>query len=177
MIELTADEKAALGSIKLDASALENGEPARKNCAEASRLTKSLLARETIPKIRLSIFCDDNYATVRGKSPRRRFLENCASDDEIFLHPHFLDWLRYFIYGPSLPDSFTSEFSAKVDSLGSITSGDHETLRHFVRSLVKEHRLLKSDVDEIYKLALEVNLSIDLSHTLRREALKVAERY
>jgi hypothetical protein len=44
------------------------------------------------------------------------------------MHPHFLDYLRYFIYGAKLPDQVVSAFVASVKACGFVTSSDVASL-------------------------------------------------
>jgi len=177
MIGLTEEEGALLAEVKLDPRAVKHGEPARQNGAKAADLAEMLLARGAIPEIRYAVFADDECAIGRGPSPLTVFRRKNSSRRDVLEHPHFLKWLRYFIFGPNLPATFLAAFYAKIEELGDITSGDYETLRHFIRPLVKRFDLIKSETDEVFKAALEFGLELDLADTLRREARMVSKDY
>ncbi len=176
-IELKAEEEALLAETELNVRAVTHGEPARQNGQNAAKLAAMLLDRDAIPDVREAVFTDNEYAIGRGPSPLTNFRRRGLSTEEMLRHPHFLAWLRYFIFGPNLPEALLAELRAKIDEFGDVTSGDYEELRHFIRPLVKRFNLTKMQTDEIFKAALEFDLELDLTDTLRREARKVAKTY
>jgi len=125
-------------------------------------LCKSLLSRKAIPEIRLRVFADPNFAEARGKSPKQVFESNGTCDDDIYRHPHFIKYLRYFINGPALPAAVISGFCKILnDDIG--TSGMIlNDLRRYVRSCIRKYGLdRKSAASEFYKLAAELGLTLE----------------
>ncbi len=132
-------------------------------------LFKSLIERNAIPEIRLRIFADPKYAEMRNKSPKYIFESNGTCDDEIYCHPHFIRYLRYFINGPDLPDPVISGF-CKILNDDDGTSGEIlGQLRRFVRSCVREYGLDRhSAASDFYKLAIELDYD---PHGIRSAAM------
>ena len=175
-IDMTEEEITLHDTIEFNALNLKNGQPFKENAERAAKLAILLSKREAVPHIRLAVFKDDNYAVGRGGSVIEKFRRNGNSDEQILRHPHFLPWLWYFIHGPKLPPTVIEQFTSLIKELGTLTSGDYETLRHFVRSLTKQFKLNKVDAIEVFKLSLEFSNDGSLANVLRRETLKVAKR-
>lgn len=172
MIGLDNEEKQLLASIELDAMKLTRtpGQPAIENCERAALLTERLLQRGAIPEHRLKAFVDPEYATRRW-SPLEQFKRNGNSKDETLRHPHFLKYLRYFIYGPNLPAALIQSFEDKIEDLGgSISSSDHVPLMKHTRTLARQFQTLKSDADEFFRLALECGVYVAWAHSVYRAA-------
>tara|TARA_R110002072_G_scaffold163854_3_gene316764 strand:- start:55 stop:606 length:552 start_codon:yes stop_codon:yes gene_type:complete len=176
-ITLTTREEKLLSKIEFDPSATNHGNDTRENCQRAAELANMLIKRKIIPAHRIAVFTEADYSTNRGTPPYEQFSRNGNTHEEILQHPHFLPWLRYFIYGPKLPQTLTSQVENKIDELGDLTSGDTETLRHFIRSTARKHKLIKSDADEVFKLIFEYDDNIDLAKTLRTEILNTTKAY
>lgn len=176
-INLTDEEAALLDQIELEALKLVNGQPARENGERAAQLATRLLERGAIPPVRKKVFADSDYATGRGPSVREQFRRHGNSPEETLRHPHFLAWLRYFIFGPDLPANLIEAYATKLDDMGMITSGDVGVLATYVRAETRKYGLIKSQADKIFKLALEHDDDIYLAQRLRREVLKTAKAY
>lgn len=154
-IDLTSEEGALLATIELEALKLENGQPARENGERAAQLVTMLLDRDAIPNVRKKVFSAAEYATGPGPSVAEQFRRNGNSHEQTIRHPHFLEWLRYFIFGAQLPDTMIEAYKRLIDELQPLTSGDAQVLRKFTRQQVRQHGLEKSQSDEVYKLILE----------------------
>ncbi len=89
--------------------------------------------------------------------------------DAIFRRPHFVKYLRYFVYGPDLPKPVIEAFQQKVIDCGTpFTSGDSITLRDFARHLTRSHGLAAGDAaEEFYKLALDCGLDAGDARSVR----------
>ena len=134
-------------------------------------LFKSINKRNAIPKIRLRIFADPKYAEIRNKSTKQIFESNGTYGDEIYRHPHFVKYLRYFIKGPDLPDASIKGF-CKILNDDAGTSGEIlDQLRRFVRSCVREYGLDRpSAASNFYKLAVELEIDYD-PYSIRAAAM------
>ncbi len=170
-IELNEEEIDLEKEIEFDALKLRDHIHAQTNGELVSKLTQSLLDREGIPEHRLKTFTDDSYATGRGPSPWKQFQRNNNDKDKTLRHPHFLDWLYYFINGPKLPHALIEDFGDFVDELGHVTSSDYTPLAKRTRELVREYNIKKLQRDEIFKLALEFEIPVDWAHSLRGNAM------
>lgn len=172
---LTDEEEKLLTGIELDALRIKGYEHAQKNADAVCELMRSLTGREAIPEIRARFFADGAYnAAGRGRSIQDIFEQNGSSTrEQIFRHPHFLKHLRYFIYGPHLPEEAMEAFRAEVESCGPVTSGDVVPLTKCARRLTREHRLEAHDAaDEFYKLALECGLGLSYASAVREYVRK-----
>src|ERR1700722_9535012 len=142
-IQLLPDEMALLSKIMVRAEDLphdhhvviQNGEFVRE-------LTNSLLRRQAIPAQRIKYFVDPTHNPGgHGKSRLNVFEHNGTRGDDIFRHPHFLNHLRYFLFGPELPAPVIASFSASVADCGVVSSGDIDPLRKEARQLVRSFGL------------------------------------
>jgi hypothetical protein len=118
-------------------------------------LMKSLMARKAIPEVRIRTFTDP-FPGGRGKSYLDGFKKHGHRGDEIFRHPHFVAYLRYFIEGPALPPATIEGFRlCLIEDLG--TSGMiMDQLCKFVRAEVRRLRLDRSTArEEFWRLTQE----------------------
>lgn len=134
-------------------------------------LIESLEARNAIPEARIAIFNDANYAETGKKSIQQIFEQNGCS--EIFRHPHFVNFLRYFIEGPDLPQECTSGLLKALDSIG--TSGMIVKRTHqFARDMVRKYDLdVQHAGTQFYRLAVEIGMSPSEAKGLRKAAMQV----
>jgi hypothetical protein len=122
-------------------------------------LMKSLMARKATPEVRIRTFTDP-FPGGRGKSHLDSFKRHGHSGDEIFRHPHFVAYLRYFIDGPALPPATVKAFrEILIEDLG--TSGMiMDQLCKFVRAEVRRLRLDRNTAkEEFWRLAQEAGYS------------------
>jgi len=169
-IDLTSDEKILLSQIVIHAGELPHDHVAvRKNGELVCTLMKSLIARGAIPEQRVHYFNDPDYRIGgRGSSRRQMFEKYRTCGTKIFEHPHFLEYLYYFLYGPALPQTAIDSFCAEVDACGPVTSGDIAVLRKCARQLTRLHGLAPHKAaEEFFKLALDCGLSADYSTHIR----------
>ena len=168
-IELSEEERNLLEQITLDARDLEHG-TARANGALVTELMHLLLARKNaIPAHRIRYFTDPDYNIGgRGSSRKQIFERNGTTGDAIFAHPHFLEYARYFVCGPDLPEAVIEAFAAHVEECGQITSGDLLPLAKEARTLARRFRLDPRDSsEEFFKLALEHGLGPSYARIIR----------
>lgn len=131
------------------------------------KLFDLLTDRNGIPEIRMNIFCEPEYAEKGSKSIMETFESNGTKGRKIIKHPHFTQYLNYFVNGPSLPRKVVADFS---DLVGSDASS--EKLRHFIRQNIKQAGLTHYDIpSEVFRLAIEKGLSTSTASILRKEAM------
>lgn len=174
-IALTPDEARLVGEIALDATALRGADDAKRNGAAVAAIMKLLIARKSIPEARVRYFTDPEYLIGgRGKSRKEVFEQNGTHGQEIFRHPNFLEFLRYFLYGPSLPARVIKAFRAEVARCGNVTSGDVVPLGKFARQQASSSCPdLGRAAEEFYKLALDCGLWVSYARSVRN-AVKAA---
>lgn len=133
-------------------------------------LFNSLITREAIPEIRLAMFDNPKYAETGKRSPKEIFEMNGTRGNNIYRHPHFLKYLKYFIDGPDLPDRVIQGF-CKIFNDDYGTSGMLlDQIRKYVRSCVRDFHLDRHKAaSEFYKLTTE--LQINLADSIRQAAL------
>jgi len=136
----------------------------------AFQLISSLLERNGIPDTRKAYFGDPEYNTGRGNgSHYQTFINNGHTDETMMKHPHFLKFVRYFIFGARLPLQLKNNFLQKVEECGTFTSGDDETLLSSARRFFKQSNLNKTEYrEEIYKLLLDCGLSLSTARHIRK---------
>lgn len=167
-VSLTGDEQMALAKIDLHnmgdhVTYLANKQP-------ILTLVALLNARKAIPEHRLRYWSDPEYHAGRVKDSHRGLFErNGTRGDEIFVHPHFLPYLRYFLYGPDLPDRAIEMFAEQLGNPEWFTSGDIDPLCKCARSLVRQLHLDKNNAaEEFFKLCLEIGLDPLYAQSVRK---------
>jgi hypothetical protein len=134
-------------------------------------LVESLLKRNAVPEVRLRLFADPDYAETGMKSRQQVFQSNGTTGNEIFRHPHFIPYLRHFVYGPDLP-------KPAIDGLCQILKDDRGTsgmvmdqYRKFARDSIRKYGLNPSDAaTEFFRLGVEIGMEIQAARTLRDAA-------
>lgn len=176
-IDLTSEERALTAQIDFNPASSERHQPEYwKGVGEAAyRLMKSLVARKAIPEVRRKFFTEPDFNVGgRGRSHADIFEGNGTRGDAIFRHPHFLKYLRYFLYGPDLPPEVITAFRKKIADSAFITSSDIIPLGAFARKLTRANRLDGGDAaEEFFKLALECGLELYEARSIR-DAVKKA---
>lgn len=168
-VSLTKEEKELLALISFDVPYGDLGqERIQTSSSAAEALTRSLLKRQAIPKIRLRYFSDTEIQIRVKKSPLQMYKERGFNVEEIFRHPGFFKFLRYFIFGPDLPSSAIHDFWQRVNSEEYISGSDLPELKAIARSAVRQNDLEPRRArEEFYKLALECKLTIDQARYIR----------
>lgn len=147
----------------------------RASIEPAYQLTLSLIDREAVPKVRLRYFADPELNVGgHGKSRMQIFERNGTRGDDIFRHPHFHRYLRYWVMGPDLPPKTLAAFTALVDRCGIITSGDCNVFCNLARQQARADSLFgKSAAEEFFKLALELDLGESMSRIVRGSVMRM----
>jgi len=173
-IDLTEAEKRLADRIEFDASKIKGGvEEVEAVCAAARELATSLLNRKAIPPHRLRYFADPDYNVGGHGSSRKQILERNSTGRDILTNVHFLAYLRYFIYGPSLPPAVIESFQKEVKACGMVTSGDIIPLGDHAKKLTRSHQLDRNRApEEFYKLALESGLQEHEARSIRDRVMK-----
>lgn len=166
-ISLTPDERGLVAQINFDALSLSGADEAQRNGAAVTALMRLLTARAGIPEVRVRYFNDPEYFVGgRGSSRRQMFERNGTHGEEIFHRPHFLEYLRYFLDGPSLPRQVIDAF--EVARCGNVTSGDVILLGRRARDLARSYRPDPSQAaEDFYKLALDCGLWVSYAQSVR----------
>jgi hypothetical protein len=168
--ELTQEEQALLARIDFEPSRTTyDAEAARANGEAALALTTSLVQRKAIPELRLKWFTDPVHNIGgHGSSRQQVFESNGTRGQDILRHPHFLKYLRYFIYGPNLPAAVVEAFEKKVADCDPVTSGDILPLGNLAKQQAHSHGLDPGRAaEEFYKLALECGLDAGEARSIR----------
>lgn len=174
-IDLEPEEEALAHQIEFDALALRDHQHWKQNSELVARLAQSLLDRKGIPEHRLRYFNDPAYSTGRGKgSHLDQFRKNGQDGGDLLRHPHFLAYLRYFIYGANLPDAMRSAFKTQIESFHGVTSGDIQEIKQATRALVRRFGMKSSESDEeFFQLALDCGLDPSTAALVRKTVKSV----
>ena len=170
-IDLTKTEKVLLDRINASHPGYDGD--------AAYKLIESLRKRDAIPRIRKAYFTEgDLNIEGRGKSRKNIFERNGTKGDDIYRHPHFFKFLKYFIGGPDLPQSVIVEFADLVKKCEPVTSGDQEDFCKLARQQVRNHELIKKNnhrevAEEYFKLGLELNLDVNTARAIRGNVMKL----
>ncbi len=169
-IELTQEETTLLSCIELDQSALDH-EQYKRQAPLTLKLLRSLTERKAIPEIRLKYWADPKYYLGRLKTSYKGVFErNGNQGEEVYTHPNFLPYLRYFLFGPQLPASAIEEFEKIVGNPEWVSSGDISDITKRTRAIVRKYDLQDQD-EEFYRLGLDIGLSQWFAKSVR-EAVK-----
>jgi hypothetical protein len=174
-VALTEDENEILSRIEFEPLKISGGADAViAVCQAAKTLAESLLARHAIPAHRLRFFADPDYNIGGHGSSRQQWFERNSRGADILTSPHFLKYLHYFIYGPSLPPAVIEDFQQKVKACGMVTSGDIVPLGDHAKKQTREYSLDKHKAsEEFYKLALECDLQEYQARSIRDAVMKL----
>jgi hypothetical protein len=155
-IALSSDEQSLLSQINIDPRTLKAASDSRKNGEAVCLLMRALLHRNAIPSHRRNWFTQaDCNPAGRCKSRQQVFEGNGTAGDDIFRHPHFLPYLKYFLFGPDLAHETIDRFRQAVADCGNTTSGDIGPLCGLARNLARQQRAGRDLAEEFFKLALE----------------------
>lgn len=177
-IELTADEAALLAKTDLQVMHRSHDEGHAAYNANKSpilALLKSLSDRQAVPQERRNYWNVPAYNAGRVQASRKGVFErNGTRGEDIYIHPHFIPYLRYFLFGPELPDEVISEFEAGVGNPAWVTSGDIVPIGKLARDLTRRHELDKSSAaDEFFKLCLDMGLGLSTAQSVLRAVRQI----
>ena len=178
---LTDEETALLNDIDFAPHRLDlEGQDAayEANDQAIPALLKSLHERDAIPRARLSYWNDPKYNIDRTKLSHKGIFESngCAGAD-IYTHPHFLPFLRYFLFGADLPDAIIEAFEQKVGNPDWVTSGDIVPMGKHARTLAREYNLDRLHAaEEFYKLCLDIGLQQSTGRMVRDAVMRLRRR-
>lgn len=134
---------------------------ASENDEVARVLTYSLLSREAVPRHRLAAF-DDETGCCAGVVPGAE-----SSDQErieaLIAHDDFLEYLRYFICGPELPQKFVKAFQRELKS-----ASDRRRLLMRMTELARPLADPAASASAFYRLALECNVAREEAREIGR---------
>lgn len=175
-IKLTQDEQAIAKEINFATSETRlSYEDTHANGERIAALFESLCLRNAIPENRIRYFSDPDYNPKNTRASRKElFLRNIHTPADMLRHPHFVKYLRYFIYGANLPLALKAEFQAQAK--------DGETkplqLAAFAGSLVRKYDLPRhpQNIDlnnAFYQLALDCGCREDIARSVRQAVMKV----
>ena len=177
-IELTVEENALLQTIDLRVSHLTHDEGRATYLANREpiiSLLRCLDKRGAIPPERLSYWNDPDYNTGRLKASHKEvFVRNGCTQEDIYTHPHFLPYLRYFLFGPDLPDPVILRFKEQVGNPDWVTSSDIVPIGKYARDLTRKFSLDRTcAAEEFFKLCLELRLGLSTARTARRSVMQL----
>ncbi len=167
-IALTEDETTLLQDVMMDAN-MHGPAIWQRQREVVGALMASLSERQAIPEHRVQYFSDGRFNPGgRGSSIRDEFAGNGTSGEAIYGHPHFVKYLRYFLFGTNLSDTIKSRFADAVEACGGITSGDIRPLSSLAKELAKRSGLPPKEAsDEFYKLALDCGVGPETATSFR----------
>lgn len=125
--------------------------------------------------MRLSYWNDANYRSGRIKGSRKGLFErNGCTGADIYTHPHFLEHLRYFLFGTELPDAVVAEFEKKVGNPEWVSSSDIIPIGKAARDLTRRYRLdIAEAPEEFFKLCLDMGLGLSMAEAVMRSVKQV----
>ena len=176
---LTDDEKTFVDAIDLrmwPPFGTDHQESCRANETPILALMSSLVQRGGIPEQRWKYWSDPEYRVGgRGKNaPKGVFEKNRNPDGEAYIHPHFIPYLRYFLFGAYLPSAVIEELEEKVGNPVWVTSGDILPLGKLARDLTRQYSLPRNEAAlEFYKLCLDIGLVQWIAKIVRDSVMKI----
>ena len=181
-IVLTAEEQALVDAIDLTefhSSHDERHRAYKNNLQPILDLLGLLSARKAVPKQRMAYWNDPQYNTGRGnKSHKGVFEKNGCLGQEIYTAPHFIPYLRYFLFGADLPDRVIADFERKVGNPHRVTSGDFVPIADYAamlaRNLPKDKP--RDSPEEFFKLSLDMGLGLTVANTVVRIVKRKGKR-
>lgn len=175
-IELTETEETLLKALKT--FTINPSEEYKKRLLKLENcflLTKSLIARDAVPHHRIDYFVKAEYRLSDTRKSRLQVFEsNNTSGEAIFRHPHFLKYLKYFIYGADLPQAIITQIKAiKAETFYDsdfVEQALPNIKSYFNANYDKASRNAFSE--EIFKLSLDLGVEFSDSVQLRNKVMK-----
>jgi hypothetical protein len=173
-ITLLPEEREIWNQIKEYGFPLGGGKQTDEILRSQAELTNILLSRKAIPDIRIKYFTVPEFNTGNPKvSHQETFQRNGNTGQRIFEHPHFREYLRYFIDGPLLGEDIKREASLLYDR--SPFENDYpEALSKLILKHKKKllSQMSKSNLaEEVYKLLIEYDSREYISKYIRSRIL------
>lgn len=177
-IELTDDETALLSKIDLQVTHRSHNEghaAHNANKVPLLALVRSLSARQAVPQERRNYWNVPDYNSGRVQASRKGVFErNGTLGEDIYVHPHFVPYLRYFLFGAEIPDEVITAFEAGVGDPAWVSSSDIAPIGKLARDLTRRHRLDKSTAaDEFFKLCLDMGLGLSTAQSVLRAVRQI----
>jgi hypothetical protein len=157
-VSLTEKEQELERAICWDLAELGEAADRQTHLERTAELAELLIARNAIPKVRLAYF-DDPQMNIGGygKSRRKKFERNGTAGRDIWCHPHFVPYLRYFIHGPDLPSQTIGRFCSIIEEHNGTFWMLLEQVLAFVREEIRAKCLEPGHAaEEFFKLAQEI---------------------
>jgi hypothetical protein len=177
-IAFTEEESALLSKIDLRSDHQNHDEGHAAYLANREpilALLKLLSARRAVPAVRLSYWNDPNYRSGRVKGSRKALFErNGCTGADIYIHPHFLEHLRYLLFGSELPHAVIEEFEKRVGNPEWVSSSDIVPLGKAARDLTRRYRLdIAAAPEEFFKLCLDMGLGLSVAESVMRAVKQI----
>lgn len=177
-ISLTEEEAALLDRIDLRVRHVGHDEGRAAHLADREPipgLLRSLRERDGIPEERLRYWLDPEYNTGRLKASHKGVFEcNGRRGNEIYELPHFVPYLRYFLFGADLPVPVIAVFKEAVGNPEWVTSGDVVPMGKRARGLAREHQFDRRDAaEEFFKLCLDMGLGANAAASVRGAVMQL----
>lgn len=173
-VKLNAEEQALFDTICWDLDELGRRDDRIDHLEKMGELAESLLERKAIPEVRLAYFTDPEMNVGGyGKSRKQVFEKNGTSGRDILRHPHFMDYLRYFLYGPDLPKDTIRGFCKIIEEDRGTSGMVLDQIQAFVRKEGRNRGLNPGHAaEEFFKLAHEIGKP-NLAEAVRSAAKSV----
>ena len=184
-VDLNDEEAALVASIQLHVSGSLDMDGIQEAClnneGKVPILMELLLGRGAIPDHRWRYWSDPKYCTAQGKrSYEEIFASNGSAGREAYEHPHFLPFLRYFLFGCELRDVIVEEFESELAHERIrpewFTSGDHDPMWKLARRLTRKYGLVREKhqaSEEFMKLCLDMGFGLSVARSVRDEVMRV----
>ncbi len=172
-IELTAEETELLSKIDMQVAhrSHDEGHAAHNaNKVPILALVRSLSDRQAVPQERRNYWNVPDYNPGRVQASRKGVFErNGTRGEDIYAHPHFVPYLRYFLFGAELPDEVITEFEARVGNPAWVSSSDIVPIGTLARDLTRRHGIEKAlAANEFFKLCLDMGLGLSTAQSVLR---------
>jgi hypothetical protein len=161
----------ALGDFSIDLS--EEYEQRIEKLEIARSLAQSLIARNAIPLIRVNYFVKPEYNLGNPRSSKKDgFERKGVTGEAIPKHPHFLPYLKYFIYGAELPEPLKQGFySIKLDSFDDDDFIEKAWPKMKAYLTANRHLDRNTIAEEIFKLCLDLEVDLTYAKRLRNKII------
>jgi len=176
-IALTDDERAALR--RIDLRVVHTNHDERQAAFDGNdepilALVKSLSDRDAVPDVRLRYWNNPEYHNGRIKASHKGLFErNGCRGSDIYTHPSFIKYLRYFLFGAELSDPVIAAFEEKVGDPQWVSSSDVVPIGKAARQLARQHSLDHDAPEEFFKLCLDMGLGLSRAQSVRRSVCQI----
>ena len=139
---------------------------------DQGRLFASLMDKKLIPQRRLRYLTQKELQTgYKKKSRLEIFEDNGTKGEEIFSHPHFLKYLRFFVEGPQVDEHILELIKGVISENFDEDDQVEEFIRRVKQFVPSPKEARDKFAQEVFKLAVDMDWDPSSCHKVRNKVM------